>query len=403
MSSFNKQFGAIFILIGTEVGAGVLALPLVVANFGFLYGCALLVIAWLIMMYTTFLICKLNLSLVSGSSFSSLAERYLGGFGTVIVWCSFLLILYPILIAYISAAGSILGEVFSINTNLAGVLFVTLLGAFVLCGTSKVDWLNRLLLSIKLGLLVYVCITLSEKVHVEYLLFRYSSVQLGGLVLGMPILMASFVGHIIVPTLRVYLDSDKKAIRNVLFIGGSIPLVLYFFWIYAIIGTIPPVGTNSLEYLISLGKHANVSDILHLLKLNLHDNKFVEPISIFSSVSVSTSFLSVSLSLKDFVIDGLKLNRFNKVVKYTAVVSIVFISPVIVNWLYANIFLYALNVVGIACVILLVIIPPIMMNSYYKQNDVLKKKIAIVLFNICITAIGVGLILGQVLSFFKLI
>lgn len=64
MSSFNKQFGAIFILIGTEVGAGVLALPLVVANFGFLYGCALLVIAWLIMMYTTFLICKLNLSWV---------------------------------------------------------------------------------------------------------------------------------------------------------------------------------------------------------------------------------------------------------------------------------------------------------------------------------------------------
>src|SRR5579864_3416158 len=125
--SLNRQIGAILMIIGTEVGAGILALPILVAHFGFLIGAVLLVTIWLLMTYTTFVICDINLSMPAGASFAGMANRFFGYTGRVIVWVFFILILYPILIAYISAAGSAFNEILNISDGSASLLFVVIL------------------------------------------------------------------------------------------------------------------------------------------------------------------------------------------------------------------------------------------------------------------------------------
>ena len=137
--SINRQIGSVFVVVGTEVGAGILALPILIAHIGFPLGCLVMFIAWLLTTYTALLICESNLAVADGSSFAGMAKHLLNGFGQLLVWVSFLMLLYTIMVAYISAAGSAFNTSFPIGQHLISLIFVALLGAFVVMGTSVVD------------------------------------------------------------------------------------------------------------------------------------------------------------------------------------------------------------------------------------------------------------------------
>ncbi|MCC2624990.1 MAG: aromatic amino acid transporter [Burkholderiales bacterium] len=378
--SLNRQIGAILMIVGTEVGAGILALPILVAHFGFIPGFIMLVVMWLIMTYTTFVICDLNLLMPPGSSFARMSNNVFGFIGRAIVWICFLLILYPILVAYISASGSSFNEILHVSDAKASTLFVIILGIFVLWGTSKVDFINRILLGTKLGLLVFICIALTFHANGSFLL-AIKKINIKFLMITLPVFVTSFVGHIIIPTLRVYLNSDTKVLKRVIWIGCAIPFIFYLIWLIAIMGSIPPGGPNSFATIAALGDKANVGDILHLLRLNLTGTYFVTPILAFTTISVSTSFLAVSTSLKDFLIDGLNLNKFNKLLKFILVLLLVFVLPLVISLSFADIFIRALSFVGLSCTILLIVIPMVMVfklkakrhkfNFYLTDNIVL--------------------------------
>ena len=93
--TLNRLIGSIFILIGTEVGAGILALPILVAHYGVLtVGCALLFVTWLIMTYTTFVVCDINFSMPSGTNFAGMSQKIFGFWGLAVAWICMLLIFY---------------------------------------------------------------------------------------------------------------------------------------------------------------------------------------------------------------------------------------------------------------------------------------------------------------------
>ena len=393
--TLNRLIGSIFILIGTEVGAGILALPILVAHYGFIVGCVLLFVTWLIMTYTTFVVCDINLSMPSGTNFAGMSQKIFGFWGLSVAWVCMLLILYPIMIAYISAAGSTFGKLLNIPTTFAIILFVFFLSVFVINGTSKVDFINKILLSLKLLLLIVSCMILSKYIHYNYLTIVYK-VNLQNLLISVPVFITSFVGHIIIPTLRVYLHSDIRSIKRVLWGGCIVPLILYVLWIMVIIGNISPIGKDSVYYLNSLGNDASVGDVLEILKNNLKIDYFMAPVLLFTTISVSTSFLSVSTALKDFLIDGLKLNRIGYLYRQIYIVLLVFILPVVICLLFDKIFLKALNFVGIFCIIISIIMPMLMVIKY-KFNNIfyLTNKVII---NYLVLFIGVLLLVFQVFS-----
>ena len=61
--SLAKKTGAALIITGTCVGAGMLVLPLVTAACGFIIASILLVVIYLLMLSTAFLIMEVNLSM----------------------------------------------------------------------------------------------------------------------------------------------------------------------------------------------------------------------------------------------------------------------------------------------------------------------------------------------------
>ena len=277
--SLAKQVGSIFVVIGTEIGAGILALPILIAHIGFPLACLIMLCAWMLTTYTALLICEVNLSCEDGANFASMAKKLLGPSSQVIVWLTFLLLLYMIIVAYVSAAGSALSVTFGLNTHLVSLLFVLIFGSFVVFGTGVVDIVNRGLLGTKLILLIFVCLILIP--HVKLSSLAISFVDYKVLLLSLPVFVTSFISHLIIPPLRSYLHSNVKVLTRVIIIGSVIPLILYIIWIISIIGVIPYFGNNSFTSLFAINSNPNVGDSLsHPFCKHLLETILIIPISL---------------------------------------------------------------------------------------------------------------------------
>src|SRR5690606_23929115 len=121
----------------------------------------------------------------------------------------------------------------------------------------------------------------------------------------LPLLITSFGYHTVLPSMRTYLKSDKKSLNTVLFIGGSIPLVIYLIWEAITLGTIPLYGQYSFQYIANHGNDVTgLVEVYHKLYGIPIINTFA---TIFTNVAITTSFLGVTLGLFNFNQDTYRL------------------------------------------------------------------------------------------------
>lgn len=396
-SSVNRQIGSIFLIVGTEIGAGVLALPILISHVGVALGTLLLLFAWALMLYTALLVCEANSTLGEGVSFATMAGKFLGKSGklflTVIFWCT----LSTIAMAYISAAGSTFQSMLHISTWSTSTVFVLIFGVCVVLGTKTVDYVNRILLSLKLGVFLLAILLLFNNLSFVNLKIHGAGTAI---ISSFPAIITAFILHNIIPSVRGYLKNDKVALRRVIIIGSLIPLLLYIFWVIAIIGNIPSHGANSFDLLFSKGNDANVGDLLDIISANTSSNLIVAAINFVATISVTTSFLGTSLSLYHFVQDLLGRKAHNHVYNTLLPIVLTFIIPLLIVIINPNIFIMALSYAGVGATILFVLIPVLIIKQMIKaghdfSSSILHNQLILNLAFI----IGLGVILIQFWSF----
>ncbi len=146
----NRTLGSIFIVAGTTIGAGMLAMPLAAAGVGFSVTLVLLVSLWLLMCYTALLLVEVYQYEAADTGLGTLAKRYLGDHGQWLTGFSMMFLMYALTAAYISGAGELLATSISQWTQQSfptylGVLLFTLVAGGVVCiGTHSVDLFNRI-------------------------------------------------------------------------------------------------------------------------------------------------------------------------------------------------------------------------------------------------------------------
>lgn len=396
-NSFAKQLGCTMIVTGTEIGAGILALPIITAKLGFFVSSIVMVIAWLVMTYTALLIADISLSMPKSASFASIAKRTLGLPGAIIAWLSFLLLMYCVSVAFISGASSAFHSLLAgISQNLWALIFVAIVGVIVVVGVSAVDIINRMLLSTKLVFLVIVCFVFLRLVHLPNL--AVSPLDLGAsLMIAVPIIIASFTSHIIVPSLTEYLNKDAKALFRVLFFGSLIPLFLYFLWLVAVLGVLPLHGPIS--FMSSIFNHvsvdtANIGDILTALHEKIKTSTATISLNIFTDISVMTSYLGVSLGLYHFNVDSYRLQNLDVRLKIAIAVLLTFGIPLLVNFIDPNLFIIAFGYVGVCIAVLLLMLPAVIALKLKRQGHVFHYRISdIPLFWLLAFIVGILIIL----------
>lgn len=353
-----KFLGGILMIVGTSIGGGMLALPVSNGTIGFMNSNLFLLICWVIMTLGALLILEINLWLPKDTNLVSMAAKTLGFPGKVIAWSLSLLLLYTLLCAYISGSSDILQGILQtigleISQSLSAIIFVISFGIIVYLGIQSVDRVNRALMFGKL--LVYLCLVflISPYMNIKNLNTSHINAVSGSLFM---VLLVSFGFANIVPSLRAYFNDDIQQLRKVIIVGSFIPLVCYIIWDSVIMGVIPRNGAYGLLHLFhSANPNSSLTQSLMVMTKNHHITEFFR---YFSSICMLTSFLCVSLSLFDFLADGLKIPK--KGWSKLSIAFLTFMPPLAVVLFDPSIFIKSLTYAGVCCIVLLLIFPTIM-------------------------------------------
>ncbi len=359
----HKLIGGILMVVGTTIGAGILALPVTTSASGFITSSIALWVCWLLMSLCALIMLEVNLWFPEGSHYISMVRATFGVKAEVIAWGCMLLLLYALLSAYISGGSDVLNHLLALihiklPQVLTAILFTALLGWVVMSGTHWVDYSNRALMSVKLISLVVLLTLMLPAVHGAYL----SEGEPKTFPVALMIMLTAFGYSTIIPSLRTYFNSDAKAMRRVILWGSGIPLICYIVWDLAILGTIPPTGPQGLDTILASGRVT--SELLQAIALLINSQLITRLAGLFSSICVVTSFLGVALSLKDFLADGTKIVKNTK--GHVSLACLTFLPPLLVVIFYPSAFILALNYAGLLCVILLVIFPVLL--AWQAQN-----------------------------------
>ncbi len=396
----SKIIGGILLVVGTTIGAGMLALPVATAQLGFFGSVFLLVACWAIMTASAFLFLEVNLYLPPNSNLISMAGATLGKGGQVITWGFYLLLLYSILCAYMAGGGDLLHYILNplgihLSPNQGSVLFAILFGSIVYLGMRSVDYVNRGLMFGKMGALVLlIALILPFVTGANLASGEFKHISSPG---SITIAVLAFTSMMIIPSLRTYFNDDIKALRKVIFFGSLIPLICYIAWDMVILGVIPLYGSPSMLE-ISQSDTGN-SDLLVALKSLLQKETITIVANFFTSICMATSFLSISLSLSDFLADGLKVAKkglFGNAIIFGGT----FVPPLIGVVLYPDAFQRGLKYAGISCLILMLLMPAVMAwRGRYRlaladggvQQIAGGKVLLIVLITFAVIMVGFGL------------
>lgn len=352
-----KVIGGILLIVGTSIGAGMLALPIASAQSGFIDTSLFLVFVWAAMLLGALFILEVNLCLPRGANLISMAEHTIGPTGKAVTWISYLFLLYTLLSAYVSGGSDVFQSLLQLvqlapSNTLTTLIFVLIFAGVVYAGIHTVDLINQGLMYAKLSVFIILLVLIFPHISINKLEggdIRYMSSAL-------MVLITSFGFAIIVPSLRDYFNDDARTLRKVILIGSLFPLVCYIAWSAAIMGIVPKAGEHGLSELLQ-SEHAT-SGLSLALENATHRHFITNFFRFFSSVSMLTAFLGVSLCLFDFLSDGLKLEK--RGYQGYLLAALVFLPPTLIVLFKPGVYIHALSYAGFFCVILLLLLPALM-------------------------------------------
>lgn len=354
----NKTIGCILVVAGTAIGAGTLALPLVVAGMGFSVATLIFIGIWALMWVSGLLTLEVNLAFQPPrNSYATMAEATLGKLGRWSTYVLFILLLYVLTCAYMTGGASliqaachiILGKSLPLWAN--ATLFTLVLGSVVAYSTRAVDLFNRGLFSIKTMLLVFLLVIFLPQID-RTALFAQADWQYAGM--GIPVILTAFGFHPVIPSIIQYMGHEVSRLKLILLIGSFLPLLVYLAWIACLLGTIPYHGDNSLAMVVSSA--TPLQSLIFAIDKAQSSLWINTVINLFSHVIIVTSFLGVTLSLFDFLRD----KEHERIPHRARTALLTFLPPLFVVIIYPDAFVQLLSYASIFVAITLIILPALM-------------------------------------------
>ena len=357
ISSKSRVTGALLIVAGTTIGAGMLALPMTSIQIGFFNSVWLLTAMWALMAFTALVTLEINLRMarkspVLGVSVAGLAQVAFGRAGQVIAKASLLLLFYALLAAYITGSSSLLKEGFrAVGVNcpfsVATVIYTISLGWSINACVRMVDYANRFFFALKMIVFTGIIVCLLPYIQLENLAYHHGS--LSALSIAAPVFFTSFGFHGSIPTLINYVGPHPRQLRFVILLGSLFPLVIYLLWQLATLGILPASQASVIA-------QTDVAGFVHNLTAITNNPLLGGMITLFTFLAITTSFLGVAIGLFDSIAETLSLPTVTQFERLK-VSLLTFLPPVFFALFYNDGFIIALGYAAIALSILAVLMP----------------------------------------------
>ncbi|ASJ07250.1 aromatic amino acid transport family protein [Thermococcus pacificus] len=238
---------ALAILIGTQIGAGVLGLPYAASKVGLIPALGVLIGVMLLMLGTAFIVLRFSAEM-GGAQMSTIASRTLGKAGGWLMYLSITLMSFGALLAYMAGMGQVFASLFGVSETIGGAIFWVLASLVVYHGLEASGKTELIMSYIMLALFIGVTFMLVPHAKLENGLYA----DLSGLLSIMGVAIFALGCHTIIPDVYKGLGSYEKT-RKVLVLAFLIPTVIYAVFMASFLlvfgrGT-PEVATQGLESL----------------------------------------------------------------------------------------------------------------------------------------------------------
>ena len=285
MNKRRKFLATAFTLTGTIIGAGILGLPHVFAESGFLIGLFWLIFLGVIIIFVNLYIGEVTLRTKDTHQLPGYSEKYLGLWGKRIMFLALIFGIYSALLAYMIGEGQSLSRLFS-----GGLEYSLLFGVgFWIIMTSLLQGSLKRLKSIEywgviviIFIIFFVFFLLSPGVKLENITY----LNVPKLFFPYGVVFFALLGFTSIPELKRVIEKDRKLLKKAILLGTLIPIFLYIMFSFVFVGVL---GKNISE-VATLSFGGIIGNILLLLGI----------------FTMMTSFFVLSFSLKDYFIFDLK-------------------------------------------------------------------------------------------------
>lgn len=368
----SKQVSGIFIVSGTIIGAGMLALPISSYSIGFFPSSIIMFFMFFLAILSSLNIAKINLHFGQSLSIPMAARKVLGKYAEILTVSAKLLLLYSLLSAYISGSVSILHtellEFYQIqfHKHYLTVIITGLLGLLIVSSFKTVDYFNRIGCFIMLVLFLLMAFLLFNKVEIKNLTSTTTSISTYSISVVILLFFTSFGFQLSIHAISNYIGIEYKEIRRIFLIGTSIPLCLYIIWQIISLGSIPRLGPQSFSDIESAG--GDIGTFVQILGSKISFVKFSSVVRLFTLLAIITSFIGVALGLLNYFMELLDYqdslyNRFKSGI-------LTFSVPLIIVLLYPQIFIKSLSIAASFLNFVSVIIPSLIsLKLIYEKNQ----------------------------------
>jgi tyrosine-specific transport protein len=338
---WGRLISAIFLVAGTCIGGGMLALPVATGISGFFPSSIMMALCWLAMTASALFLLEVNLWMKEGAHVITMASTILGPVGKFVSWCVYLFISYASIVAYTAAGGTLVinGAETLIGWELSKewgcFLFIVFFGGIIYLGTHTVGRVNTILFVAMIA--SYIALVTTGISEVKTTLLKH--VHWPTSFLAIPLLLTTFSFQTMLPSLTPYLKRNAKALRWAIIVGTTVTFIVYLIWQWLVLGIVPVSGPNSLIKALEVGE-----PVTQFLREHVQSNWVSVIAEYFAFFALVTSFLGMALGLHDFLSDGLKI-RNEKLGK--VFLSLLIIIPTFIFAAYfERIFLLALDTSG---------------------------------------------------------
>ena len=280
---------AIGTLTGTVIGAGVLGIPYVVSQSGFLIGAIFILVLGFAILMTNLFIGEVVLRTSGNHQLTGYAEKYLGKTGKKLMTLTMIFGIYGALIAYIIGVGQSLSAVFGLTPLTFSLIFFALASTLVFIGLNLIKRVEVVFATVVLLIIAVIIFTGYNDINVTNL----TTINLSNMFIPYGVILFAFLGAAAIPEMKEVLVKKRKLMKKSILIGSLIPLVAYFIFALIVVGV---TGTKTTEIAtIGLGRVLGQQMVLFG--------------NLFAAFAMSTSFLTLSIALKEMFNYDYKLHK----------------------------------------------------------------------------------------------
>lgn len=293
----NKLLMATATLVGTIIGAGILAIPYVIAKSGFLYGLIIVFLIGLAFLVLNLYTGEIVLRTKGQHQLTGYCEKYLGRWGKYLMAFSMVFGLYGALIAYLIGEGQALKTIFGTGHPLVySLAFFVVVSVIICLGVKATGKAEMIFISLLILLVVLIGVFSFRHLNLSY----FTSFNPLYFFLPYGVILFAFMGTVAIPEMQEVLEENKKLMKKAIIIGSLTPIIIYLVFSFVIVGL---VGLDNFEVLSPNERIATVA-------LSVYSHPVLGILAnCLAVLTMFTSFLTIGIALTEMYNYDFKISR----------------------------------------------------------------------------------------------